>query len=630
MINMTHPAGENPLDAPGLLGQPLDRIDGPLKVSGHATYAAEYREKGVLLYGFIVQAGIAKGRVSSIDVEAAKQAPGVRLVLTHENAPSQGGKSQDTNPQLASPAVAFAGQAIALVVADSFETARSAAFLVKPHYALEPGQFDMGAALSRAFQPKANNGNAPDTQVGNFDGAIASAPVKIDVTYTTPAQTHAMMEPHATIALWEGDKLTLYTANQMLPRGTQMLASTLQIPKENIRLVSAYVGGGFGGKLQVEADAILAALAAKMLQRPVKVVLTRQQIFPITKHRTDTIQRVRLGASRDGILNAIGHESWSNNTPGVNFYETAANATRSFYAAPNRMTQHRLVELDLPVSSSMRAPGEAVGLLALESAMDELAVALDLDPIALRIRNEPKDDPEKGRPFSTRSFVPCLQKGAELFGWSKRNAKPAQVRDGQWLVGMGMSGAIRGNPMLAAKASVSIDSAGIATVKTSMTDIGTGTYTILAQIAADMLGLPMSKVRVLLGDTSFPAAPGSGGSFGANSAGTAVVDACDKVRTKLLQTANLPDDAVFANDHISANGKSFTIAEVATLAGPDGASAEGAGDPGDSRKAFNQQSYGAHFAEVGVDMDTGEIRPTSPASSTRSRKGSALRSTTRC
>ena len=480
---------------------------------------------------------------------------------------------------------------------------------MKPTYVTEKGKFDMGSNLADAFKPKGNNGNPPDTSTGDFEAGFKASPVTIDVQYTTPPQTHAMMEPHGTIAVWDGDAVTLYTANQMLPRGTEMLANTLQVPKEKIRLVSRYVGGGFGGKLQVEADAILAALAAKLTNKPVKVVLTRQQIFPVTKHRTDTIQRLRLGAERDGRIVAIGHESWSNNTPGDEFYESAANATRSFYAGPNRMTAHRLVALDLPHASSMRAPGEAVGLLALECAMDELAVALAMDPIELRSRNEPKDDPEKGRPFSTRTFVPCMQKGAEFFGWSKRNPKPGQVRDGQWLVGMGMSGAIRGNPMLPAKASVSIDPNGVATVKTSMTDIGTGSYTILAQIAADMLGLTMDRVRVELGDTDLPPAPGSGGSFGANSAGAAVFDACAAMRKKILQTANLPDEgAAFANNHVTAGGKSLDLAEIATLAGPDGMMSQGAADPGDSRKKYNQESYGAYFAEVGVDADTGEIR----------------------
>ena len=615
MINMSKPVGDTPLDAKSgqasaLVGQGLDRIDGPLKVTGHATYAAEYRDPGKALYGFLVLSAIPKGRLDEIDTAAAEKAPGVKLVMTHKNALKQGPRGQTTNPQLNGLEIAYQGQPIALVVADSFEKARAAAYLVKPNYGAANGsKFDLGSNRAEAFKPKSNNGQPPDTSTGDMDAAFAKAPVRIDVQYTTPMQTHAMMEPHGTIARWDGDALTLWTANQMLMRGTDTVAGTLQLPKDKVRLISRYVGGGFGAKLQVEADAILAAMAAKLTGQPVKVVLTRQQVFPVTKHRTDTVQRLRLGAERDGTLLAIGHESWSGNTVDDQFYETAANATRTFYAGPNRMTAHRLVALDIPHAASMRAPGEAVGLLALECAMDELAVALDMDPVELRIKNEPHVAPESGKPYSTRTFVPCLQKGAEMFGWSKRVAKPGQVRDGQWLVGMGMAGATRGNPMLAAKASVTLDRDGVATVRSSMTDIGTGSYTILAQIAGEMLGLPIDKVRVELGDTTFPPAPGSGGSFGANSAGGAVYDACTNLRATLVQAAKLPEgEATFADGVIKVGDQTAKLADVAASAGPNGIVAQGAVDPGDSRQAYSQESYGAYFAEVGVDVDTAEIR----------------------
>jgi xanthine dehydrogenase YagR molybdenum-binding subunit len=607
MINMHSPAGESPLDRPdGLLGKPLDRTEGPLKVTGRATYAYEYRQDDKPTYAFLVESGIATGRLAALDTAAAEKAPGVLLVLTHENAPKQGPKTDASAPQLVDEKILHHGQPIALVVAETFEQARAAARLVKPTYAAEKGNYDLASAMPGAFVPKANNGNNPDSRMGDSDEAFGAAPVKIDVTYTTPPQSHAMMEPHATIAVWKGDALTLYTANQMLPRGVATVAATLQIPKEKVRLISRYIGGGFGAKLAVQADAILAALAAKIVNRPVKLALTRQQVFHVTTHRTDTIQRLRLAAERDGQLTAIEHLSWSNNTPGQNFYETAANATRSIYAAPNRLTEHRLATLDLPVSSSMRAPGEAVGLLALECAMDELAVALKMDPIALRIRNEPSEDPEMKVPFSSRTLVPCMQRGAEMFGWEKRNANPGQIRDGEWLVGMGMSASIRGNPMLAAKASVWLDRRGVATVRTSMTDVGTGSYTILGQIAADMLGLPIDKIIVELGDTDFPAAPGSGGSFGANSAGAAVFDACTVLRQKILEQAKLPaEGAEFANGVVRAGDRSVRLAD---LAQSGDLKADGAADPGDSRKKFSQHSYGAHFAEVGVNGVTGEIR----------------------
>ncbi|HEX3862774.1 MAG TPA: xanthine dehydrogenase family protein molybdopterin-binding subunit [Stellaceae bacterium] len=610
MIDMSNPIGSTPLDRPGgLLGQALDRIDGPLKVTGRATYAYEYRGEGEVgappAYGFVVVASIGKGRIIAIDSAAAEKSPGVLLVMTHANASKQGDRSSGAVPQLADDRVLFHGQPVALVVAESFEEARAAAYLVKPSYAPEPGAHDLAAAQEKASVPASRGGNAPDSSKGDIDGAIAAAPIKIDVTYTTPPQSHAMMEPHATIARWDGDHLTLYTANQMLPRGIEAVAGTLRMPKDRIRLVSRYIGGGFGAKLQVQADAILAAMAARMLNRPVKLALTRQQVFAVTTHRSDTIQRLRLAAERDGTLQAVAHESWSDNAPGQTGFEGAAMATRNIYATPALLTAHRLATLDLPVSAAMRAPGEAVGLLALECAMDELAALLGMDPIALRVKNEPTTDPQNGKPFATRALVPCMQKGAELFGWNKRNPRPASVRDGEWLVGIGMSAAIRGNPMLAAKASASLGHDGVLTVRTSMTDIGTGSYTILGQIAADLLGLPIDRVRVELGDTSFPAAPGSGGSFGANSAGSAVYDACMNLREALLRKAGLQaDGAVFADGAALVGNQRVPLD---SLAG-DGVSADGAATPGDSRQAFVQQSYGAHFAEVGVNSVTGEIR----------------------
>jgi xanthine dehydrogenase YagR molybdenum-binding subunit len=607
MIDMSNPIGETPLDRPGgLLGQPLDRVDGPLKVTGRATYAYEYRDAGQPVYGFVVVSSIGKGRITAIDTSAAEKSPGVLLVLTHLNAPKQGARASGTLPQLADDQVLFQGQPVALVVADSFEEARAAAYLVKPSYATEPGSHDLKASRSVAAVPPSRNGSSPDTSNGDIETAFATAPVKIDVTYNTPPQAHAMMEPHATIAKWDGDQVTLYTANQMLPRGVDTISATLLMPKDKIRLVSRYVGGGFGAKLQVQPDAILAAIAARMLNRPVKLALTREQVFAATTHRSDTIQRLRLAANHDGMLQAVAHESWSDNTPGQTDFEAAAMATRNLYATPSMLTAHRLATLNLPVSASMRAPGEAVGLLALECAMDELAIALGMDPIDLRIKNEPSTDPQNGKPFSTRTLVPCMQKGAELFGWHKRNPRPGAVLDGEWLVGMGMSAAIRGNPMLAAKASASLSGDGTLTIRTSMTDIGTGSYTILGQIAADMLGLPIDKVRVELGDTNFPAAPGSGGSFGANSAGSAVYDACLNLRNALLQKAGMnPDNAVFADGAVSADGQSIRLDR---LVGRGGLSVDGAATPGNSRQTFVQQSYGAHFAEVGVSEATGEIR----------------------
>lgn len=606
-MEMSSPAPHNPIDdnRQGLIGKPLDRVDGRLKVTGRATYAYEYADAGQPLYGYVVGSGISKGRISDINTRAAERAPGVKLVLTYKNMLDQAPKSKESSPQLVDEKITHYGQPVAFVVADSFERARAAAALVQPVYQQEAGVYDLAKALSQARMPKPGIQPADSAQ-GQFDSAFAAAAVQLDETYTTPHQSHAMMEPHATLAIWHGDHLTLYTSSQMLTQAQDTVAKTLQMPPAQVRVISRYIGGGFGSKLQIQADVILAAAAARKLQLPVKVALTRPQVFHVTTHRTATAQRIRLGADRDGHLQAIAHESWSGNTSGEEFFESAAAQTRSLYAAANRKTAHRLSTLDLPVASSMRAPGEAVGLLAIECAMDELAEKLQLDPVELRRRNEPAEDPEKHVPYSVRQLVPCMDEGARRFDWARRSARPAQQRDGRWLVGMGMAAAIRSNFLRPSHAQVSIDGSGIVTVKMGMTDIGTGSYTVFTQIAAEMLGVAPERVRMLLGDTEFPAAAGSGGSFGAASAGSGLYVACDALRSKLAVLAGFDAaTAIFSEGKISDGQQSKSLA---ALAGSDGVQANGDIQPGDLAKKYSQQAYGAHFVEVGVDMDTGEIR----------------------
>src|SRR6202163_2761283 len=603
-MEMNSPVGSNALDAQGIVGKPLDRVDGRLKVTGGARYAYEMQQN--TLYGFVVEASIGKGTIKSIDTRAAEKAPGVVLVLTHRNAPEQGtGNHREAHPVLTGPEVTRYGEPVAFVVAESFEQARAAAYLVDVKYDRSAGKYTLRNNLTQARAPQQKDAPAADSSVGDFAGAFARAPVQIDVTYTTPLQSHAMMEPHATLAMWEGDKLILHTANQMLNQGREAVATTLKIPVENVRLISPFIGGGFGGKLWVNADAILAAIAARQLKPAVKIALTRQQIFHITTHRSDTIQRLRFGTDREGRILAIGHDVFSGNLPSEQTYEGAALQTRPLYAGPNRRPRQRMAPLYIPVASSMRAPGEAVGLMALECAMDELAEKLNLDPIELRMRNEPTEDPEKHIPYSSRHLIACMQEGARRFGWDKRNAKPGQVRDGRWLVGIGMAAATRGNPLRLSKASVRLDPDGNATVRMAMTDIGTGTYTILAQIAAEMLGLPTERVRVELGDTDFPQAAGSGGSWGAGSEGSALVEACNALREKLARTAGMdPKTARFADGSIASGEQSRKLTDLVGA----GMDADGEIQPGRNNTDFSQQSYGAHFAEVGVDVDTGEVR----------------------
>jgi xanthine dehydrogenase YagR molybdenum-binding subunit len=606
-MEMDTPIGTNALDvgAQGVVGKPLDRVDGRLKVTGGARYAYEVQQGPVVAYGFVVEASIGKGRINSIDAGAAERAPGVVLVLTHRNAPAQGtGNHHEAHPVLTSPEVSYYGQPVAFVVAETFEQARAAAYLVRVTYDRSPGKYALRDGLDQARAPQ-GAGAPADSAVGDFASAFATAPVQLDVTYTTPLQSHAMMEPHATQATWDGDKLILHTSNQMLNQGRAAVARTLKIPTENVRLVSPYIGGGFGAKLWVNADAILAAIAARQLKRPVKTALTRQQVFHVTTHRSDTIQRLRLGTDRDGRILAIGHDVFSGNLRSEQTYEGAALQTRTLYAGANRLTRHRLAPLDIPVASSMRAPGEAVGLLALECAMDELAEKLSLDPIELRVRNEPAEDPERHVPYSSRHLIACYREGASRFGWDRRNAKPGQVRDGRWLVGMGVAAATRGNPLQPSKANVRLGPDGFAIVRMAMTDIGTGSYTILTQIAAEMLGLPPQRIRMELGDTSFPQASGSGGSFGAASSGSALFEACNRLREKLAGIAGMdPNTAHFADGRIAAAGQSKSLTDLVGA----GLDADGEIRPGRTLRDFSQQSYGAHFAEVGVDADTGEVR----------------------
>jgi len=598
------PAGPNPIDRGRVIGIPHDRIDGAAKVTGSAPYAYERHDAAPnAAYGWMVGSAIAKGRIAAMDLRAAEAAPGVLGIVTHANAGKLGKGSMNTAPLLGGPQVDHYEQAVALVIADTFENARDAAKLVRIDYAAADGRFDLAADQARGVNP----GKDADTAAGDFDGGFAKAAVKIDQRYTTPDHSHAMMEPHATTAAWNGDKLTLWTSNQMIAWGVGEVAKTLGIPKDNVRLVSPYIGGGFGSKLFVRADAILAALGAKQVGRPVKVAIARHQIPNNTTHRPATIQRIRIGADKDGVIDAIGHEVWSGDLPGGG-PETAAQQTRLLYRGPNRMTAHRLVTLDLPEGNAMRAPGEAVGLLALEIAMDELAEACNVDPVELRIRNDVQYDPEAGpqRPFSSRKLVECLRAGADHFGWAKRNPKPGQVRDGRWLVGMGVAAAFRNNLVQKSGARIGVDAKGRIVVETDMTDIGTGSYTIVAQTAAEMLGVTLDQVTVRLGDSRFPVSAGSGGQWGANSATAGVYAAAMALRAKLAEQAGYPaDQALFEDGLVKLANKSQTLA---SLAGRDGLWAEDSMDYGDLDKRYAQATFGAHFCEVGVDIDTAEVR----------------------
>lgn len=601
------PAIRNPIDRLKVVGQSTERIDGPLKVTGTAPYA--YEQHGAApgaVYGYVVGSAIAKGRITSIDMVRAKAAPGVLGIVTAENAGKLGIGGFYVARALAGPEVDHYHQAVALVVAQTFEQARSAAQLLRVRYAPAKGAYDLaGEKAQLDQQPPAPPKPALASAVGNFDGAYASAPVTLDGVYTTPDHSHAMMEPHATIAAWDGDKLTLWTAIQLVSWGVRDIARVLDIPKENVRIVAPYIGGGFGGKGSILADAVLAALAARQLGRPVKVTLQRALMFNNTTHRAATIQRLRLGAGKDGRLTAIGHESWSGNLG--DRPETATAPTRLLYAGEHRMTRLRVAHLDLPEASAMRAPGEAPGMMALEIAMDEMAHKLGIDPVQFRVLNDTQVDPESpGKPFSRRQLVECLRTGADRFGWGQRAARPGTRRDGGWLIGIGVASGIRGAPVIKSAARVRLDRAGVVTVETDMTDIGTGSYTILAQTAAEMLGVGVDRVKVVLGDSRLPEGAGSGGQFGAASSTAGVYAACVKLRELVAAKLGMQGDmAEFSGGRVRAGGNSRPLTDA--VAGGE-LVAEDAMEYGDLSKQYAQQTFAAHFVEVGVDAATGEIR----------------------
>jgi xanthine dehydrogenase YagR molybdenum-binding subunit len=617
-------AAPNPVkeNRSGIIGKGVDRYEGPLKVTGTAPYAYEVEPPSPAAYGVLVLSTIARGRIRGVETAQAESSPGVLLVWTHRNAPEQAERQKggdfwaaQPNPALESDQVRYFGQPVALVVADTLENATAAARLVAVDYEARPDpQVTFEDHLDDARDPPGES----DTRVGDFEAAFEQAPVTLDATWTTPIQNHCQMEPCATTAWWEDGKCVVHTSVQMVRRTAQSLALTLKLDRHDVLLRTRYIGGGFGGKGQSYDDLTLAALAARELGRPVKLAYTRQQMMFATAHRPATVQRVRLGATPDGRLTAMSLMTTTHCHRSGAFTEHASNFARSLYAAPNRLTGHRLVKLDLPHAGAMRAPGEASGMLSLECAMDELAERLGLDPLELRLRNEPEVDPETGKPFSMRQLVRCMREGAQMFGWDRRIPRPGQVRDGRWLVGMGMAAAIRGNFLLPARASFTVDRGGVITVRQGMTDIGTGTYTVLAQIAAETLGVPLSDVRVEIGDSELPPAPGSGGQFGAATAGSAALAAGMNLRTAIAGLAagdpasplfgGPTDQVVFQDGVVAIGNRSEKLSTLIARAAPDGLTAEGEIRPAEDARNWSQHTYGAHFCEVGVDPVTGETR----------------------
>ena len=602
MLKMDKPDTRNRLDdmKQGVIGKPVDRLEGPLKVSGRATYAAE-EQPDDCLEGVLVTATIPLGSVKRIDKQAALAMDGVIAVIDDPRLiarPAQGTAGEA--PVQGTTEVGYVGQPIAAVIAETFEQARDAAEALTVEYDSDDGD-------AAAFDPAAAEGERSESvSQGDLAHAMNEAPRAVDVTVSTEGHASAAMEPHAALAQWDGEQLTVRASLQMLNYNIAELADALDLEEEAVRLLAPYVGGGFGSKLGVSPEVVAASLAAMKLERPVRVVLSRRQVFQCISRRSETAQRLRLAADEEGRLTGFGHEARVSQLPGEEFSEPVTQASEFLYAGENRLLATTVARVHRTTAGSVRAPGEAVGMQALEVAMDELAEELGLDPVELRLRNIPDKHPSEGLPYSSRKLAEALKQGAEAFGWDAGPRTPRQQLEGDQWIGTGMATAARIHNVSEAKASVSLSADGTARVTTDMTDIGTGTYTILQQIAAEMLGIAPEKVAVELGDTQFPPGPGSGGSWGAASTGSAVFLACEAIRKAIAGRLNTDEEKLDLKDgHASWDGETRALTDI--LEG-GGLTEIGHFEPGEADEDFAAASYGAFFSEVSVDRWTGEVR----------------------
>ncbi|MFC8828837.1 xanthine dehydrogenase family protein molybdopterin-binding subunit [Streptomyces sp. NPDC057137] len=565
------------------LGSAAARIEGPAKVTGTARYAAEHTPPGCL-YAWVVPATVARGRIASFDTDAALAEPGAVAVLTHENAPRINEPDDPTLGALRDDRVPHRGWIVAVAVARTPEAARATADAVRVTYVAEDHDVILTADHPGLYTPeKANAGHPATRERGDFDAVHAAAPITVDVTYSMDPMHNHPMEPHAAVAHWHDGRLTVHDSSQGSSVVRETLAALFGMDPAHITVISEHVGGGFGSKGTPRPQPVLAAMAARHVGRPVKLVLHRSQLPALVGHRPPTIQRVRLGAGPDGLITSLAHEMISYTSTIKEFVEQAATPARTMYTSPNSRTTHRVTALDVPTPSWMRAPGEASGMYALESAMDELALAVGMDPVELRIRNEPSHEPDSGRAYSSRHLVECLREGAHRFGWRDRDPRPGVRRQGRFLLGSGVAAASYPVLVSPSTAEARADADGGFLVRVNATDIGTGARTVLTQIAADALHAPMDRVRVEIGDSDLPRAPLAGGSSGTGSWGWSVDKACRALRSRI--------DA--AGGPVPPEGLS--------------ASADTTEDVG-AGSEFARHSYGAHFVEVQVDADTGEIR----------------------
>jgi len=566
-----------------VVGTSLDRVDAAAKVTGTARYASEYPVENVT-YLYPVLSTIAKGRVTGIDAETAKQIPGVLSVLWHQNTPRIEPLANGDLEVLQHDQVHYRGQIVAAVVADSPEIARHAAEQVVVFYEEQPHTVELRGDSNTLYTPSEDAVGAPaDSLKGDVENALAHAEFSLDAVYTTPTEHNNPMEPHATIAHWEGDTLMLYDSTQGAHTSQQMITRAFNIPPENVHIVSQYIGGGFGSKGTPHPNVILAALAARATKRPVKFAITRQQIFSLGGYRAPTIQHIRLGARGDGRLTAISHDVITSTATINEYVERASLATRILYAAENRRTTHRVERLDLPANSWMRAPGWCPGVYALETGIDELAIKCDIDPIDFRLRNIPSVDPESGLPFSSHGLAACLEKGEQLFHWQQRDPNPGICIEGRWRIGSGVAASTYPVEIFPSTARIEARPPNRYTVFIDATDIGTGARTVLTQIAADALAVPIEQIHLEIGDSTLPQASVAGGSSGSMSWGSAIFDAATRLRTVLQKKHGgiIPPEGVAVTGSINSNPLT---------------------------KRYAMHAFGAIFAEVRVHMDTCEIR----------------------
>ncbi|WP_036484896.1 xanthine dehydrogenase family protein molybdopterin-binding subunit [Myxosarcina sp. GI1] len=615
-----------------VIGQAKKRVTGKLKVTGGAKYAAEFPIEKVT-YAVLTTSNIAKGRITNIDTKEAQKVPGVIAILTNQNAPKLPFKqipkeqristapSTGNYPQtLYTDRIYFYGQPVAVTVAETLEQAEQAASLVKVDYQSEEHQVSVETAAAKG-QLIAPPNKPGEHSRGDAVSALDRAAAKIDASYTVPTEHHNPIEPHATIAVWQGDKLKVYDKTQWVASVQQHLGAVFGIPQKNVEVISPFVGGAFGCAGRTWQQTTLAPIAAKVVNRPVKLVLSRQQMFSLTGHRPYTTQRVAMGADRDGNITAIVHEATGEVAQFETYTERVLSASRFLYSSPNVQTKYRLARLDISTPTFMRAPGEAQGLYALESAIDELAYEVGIDPLELRLKNYTEQDPESNLPWSEKALRECYEKGAERFGWSKRNPQPRSQSENGILIGYGMATTTYPMVRLRAVARVRINADGTALVQSAASDMGPGTYTTMTIIAAEALGIDSDRITFELGDSSFPYAPPHGGSMTVASVGSAVKAACEEARSQALALAKKhllsPLATTKDNELKVENGRLFSqqnpskgmsYSEILQRANKEYLEAEQSSEPGKEKEQYSMHSFGAHFVEVRVDEMLGDIQ----------------------